>query len=131
MVVYLVEDSEVVRERLRDMVLDICHDIVVLEAVSPSAAIAGILAQPPELIVLDLKLDGGSGLDVLREVNMKLPASQVVVFSNQAGQPYIKKCMALGAVAFFDKAQDFELVRNKVRQIISAATAGTDDGEAA
>lgn len=128
MVVYLVEDSEVVRERLRDMVLDISRDVIVLEAATPTEAIAGILAQAPELIVLDLKLDGGSGLDVLREVHVKLPASQVVVFSNQAGQPYVKKCMALGAAAFFDKAQDFELVRNKVRQIISATAAGTDNG---
>ena len=78
----------------------------------------------PDLVVLDLKLDGGSGLDVLRETDGKLPANRVIVFTNHASQPYRKKCMAMGAAGFFDKAQDFERVRDMVRQMISIATAG-------
>lgn len=129
MMVYLVEDSPIIRERLRDMVMELDPGAKVLEAASPGAAIAGILEKQPELVVLDLKLEGGSGLDVLREVNEKLPASQVIVFSNQASQPYRKKCMAMGAAGFFDKAQGFEPIRDKVRQMTCTATAGTESGK--
>ncbi|MDR3390525.1 MAG: response regulator [Sulfuriferula sp.] len=129
MMVYLVEDSSIIRERLHDMVMELDPGATVFEAASSCAAITGIVETQPELVVLDLKLEGGSGLDVLREVNVKLPASQVIVYSNQASLPYRKKCMALGAAGFFDKAQDFELVRAKVRQIIAAATAATENGE--
>lgn len=129
MMVYLVEDSPIIRERLRDMVMELDPGITVLEAASPCAAIAGILEKQPELVVLDLKLEGGSGLDVLREVNEKLPASRVLVFSNHASQPYRKKCMAMGAAGVFDKAQDFELVRDMVRQITGTATAGSESGK--
>lgn len=129
MMVYLVEDSPVIRERLRDMVLELDPGTMVFEAVSPGAAIAGILEVQPELVVLDLKLEGGSGLDVLKEVNEKQPASQVMVFSNHASLPYRKKCMAMGAAGFFDKAQDFELVRDKVRQMIGTSTVGKESGK--
>lgn len=129
MMVYLVEDSPVIRERLRDMVMELDHNTAVLEAASSCAAIAGILENKPGLVVLDLKLEGGSGLDVLREVNEKQPSSRVIVFSNHASQPYRKKCMAMGAAGFFDKAQDFELVRDMVRQMICTSTAGTKSGE--
>ena len=129
MMVYLVEDSPVIRERLRDMVMEIEPGAMVLEAATPGAAIAGIVEMQPALVVLDLKLEGGSGLDVLREVNERFPAIRVVVFTNNASEPYRKKCMAMGAAWFFDKAQDFERVRDLVRQLISAATAGTESGE--
>lgn len=129
MMVYLVDDSPVIRERLRDMVMEVDSGATVFEAATPDAAIAGIVAQQPELVVLDLKLDGGSGLDVLRVVKEKQLASQVIVFSNQASQPYRKKCMAMGAADFFDKSQDFELVRNKVRQIAGSTTTVTESGE--
>lgn len=129
MMVYLVEDSPIIRERLRDMVMELDAGTTVHEAASPLAAIAGILEKQPELVVLDLQLEGGSGLDVLREVNERLPASRIIVFSNHASQPYRKKCMAMGAAGVFDKAQDFEMVRDIVRQMIGTATAGTERGE--
>lgn len=129
MMVYLVEDSPIIRERLRDMVMELDPGATVLEAASPGAAIAGILENRPELVVLDLQLEGGSGLDVLREVNEKLSASRVIVFSNHASQPYRKKCMEMGAAGFFDKAQGFEQVRDKVRQMIGTKAAGTESGK--
>lgn len=129
MLVYLVEDSPEIRERLRDMIMELDPRATVLEAATAGAAIVGIVAKQPALVVLDLKLEDGSGLDVLRAVNGKLPASRVIVFSNHASEPYRKKCMAMGAAGFFDKARDFELVRDKVRQIAGAAAAGTEHGE--
>lgn len=128
MMVYLVEDSPAIRERLREMVMELDPGVSVLEAASPDVAIKGIVEKRPELVVLDLKLEGGSGLDVLREVNEKLLDTRVIVFSNQASPPYRKKCMVLGAAGFFDKARDYERVRDKVRQVIYSVKTGTESG---
>ena len=128
MMVYLVEDSPVIRERLRDMVMEVELGAKVFEASSASEAIAGIVEKQPDLVVLDLKLAGGSGLEVLREIDGKLPANRAIVFTSHASQPYRKKCMAMGAAGFFDKAQDFERVRNMVRQMSSIEIAATDNG---
>jgi len=129
MMVYLVEDAPVIRERLRDMIMELDHNTTVLEAATAGEAIAGIVESKPELVILDLKLEQGSGLDVLRIVKEKMPASRVIVFSNQASQPYRKKCLAMGATDFFDKAQDFERIRDMLRQMSSTAIAATNNGE--
>lgn len=117
MKVYLVEDSAVIRERLRDMIKELDYRNTVLEAAAQSTAIAGITQRQPDLVVLDLTLEEGSGLDVLRAVKEKSPATKVIVFTNQATQPYRNKCMALGATGFFDKSQEFAQLRSMVRQI--------------
>lgn len=127
--VYLVEDAPVIRERLRDMIMELDHNTEVYEATTALEAIAGIVEKQPELVVLDLKLEQGNGLDVLRVVKEKMPACRVVVFTNQASQPYRNKCMALGATEFFDKTQDFAKVRDMVCQTNSTTTAATDNGE--
>jgi DNA-binding NarL/FixJ family response regulator len=129
MMVYLVEDAPVIRERLRDMIMELDHNTEVYEATTALEAIAGIVEKQPELVVLDLKLEQGNGLDVLRVVKEKRPASRVVVFTNQASQPYRKKCMAMGATDFFDKTHDFAKVRDIVRQTNSTTKAATDNGE--
>lgn len=129
MMVYLVEDSPVIRERLHDMVLELDPGARVIEASTAFEAIAGIVEKQPDLVVLDLKLADGSGLEVLRETDGKLPANRVIVFTSHASQPYRKKCMAMGAAGFFDKAQDFERIRDVVRQMSSSALAATDNGE--
>ena len=129
MMVYLVEDAPVIRERLRDMIMELDHNTQVYEATTAVEAIAGIVEKQPELVVLDLKLEQGNGLDVLRVVKEKMPASRVVVFTNQASQPYRKKCMAMGATDFFDKTQDFAKLRDMVRKTNSTTKASTDNGE--
>lgn len=118
MKVYLVEDSAEIRQRLHDMVLACNPAATVFEAVAQDEAIAGILQTQPQLVLLDLKLEAGSGLDVLRTVKTREPANQVVVFSNHATPPYRKRCMELGATGFFDKAHEFELMRDRVRQLL-------------
>ena len=127
--VYLVEDAPVIRERLRDMIMELDHTTELYEATTAVEAIAGIVEKQPELVVLDLKLEQGNGLDVLRVVKEKMPASRVVVFTNQASQPYRKKCMAMGATDFFDKTQDFAKVRDMVCQTNRTTKASTDNGE--
>lgn len=108
--VYLVEDSALVRERLKDRIAEIDPEIRVCEADCPAKAIPEILEKRPEIVVLDLTLSGGSGLDVLAEVKKKQPGVNVTVFSNHAEPLYRRKCQSLGVNHFFDKTRDFEKV---------------------
>jgi two-component system response regulator DesR len=81
---------------------------VVGEAATPQACIAGILASQPQVVVLDIQLEGGTGLEVLRSVRQAAPDIAFVVFSNNAGPAYRKRYLVEGAVAFLDKSCDFE-----------------------
>ena len=56
-----------------------------------------------DLMIVDLILDEGSGIEVLREAKRRAPASRVVVFSSFATPGIRSHCLSLGADAVFDK----------------------------
>lgn len=115
MMVYLVEDSLLVRERLRDRIVEIDPDIRVFEADSAEKAVPDILDRCPDIVVLDLKLAGKSGLNVLLEVKKQEPQVNVTVFSNHSEALYRKKCLSMGANHFFDKTTDFDKVIDVIK----------------
>ena len=75
--VYLVEDSPAILERLEALLGTIEGARTVGRASGASEAIEGILAQHPDLVVLDLKLAEGSGFDVLRAVRGEIGRAHV------------------------------------------------------
>lgn len=107
MKVFLVEDSPVIRERLREAVALVDGAEVVVEAETELEAVRGILERRPDVVVLDLALAKGSGVEVLRQVKAAQPAIKVIVLTNKTEPQYRNRCMALGADRFLDKARDF------------------------
>jgi DNA-binding NarL/FixJ family response regulator len=109
--VFVVEDSPVVCERLQEMVADIDGACAIGTAAGAKAAIAAILAAQPDVVMLDLRLAQGSGLDVLRALRAQAPAIGVYMLSNFSDAPYRRFAARLGALDFFDKSTEFERVR--------------------
>lgn len=105
--VFIAEDSGAIRARVAAL-LDAHALPVVGHAATPQACIAGILACRPEVVVLDVQLEGGSGLEVLQAVRAANPAIAFVVFSNNAGPAYRKRYLGEGAAGFLDKSCEFE-----------------------
>lgn len=56
-----------------------------------------------DLMIVDLVLDEGSGMEVVRHAKRHAPASRVVVFSSFASPGIRAHCLSLGADAVFDK----------------------------
>jgi DNA-binding NarL/FixJ family response regulator len=105
--VFLADDSAMIRERVAAM-LAAGEMSVVGEAVSPQASIQGILAAHPDVVVLDIQLEGGTGLEVLKAVRLADPAIAFVVFSNNSAPAYRKRYLAEGACLFLDKTTEFD-----------------------
>jgi len=112
MEIFLVEDSDLVRQRLQAMLSQLPGAHVGGHATEPQSAIRDILAQKPDVVVLDLKLDGGSGFDVLKEVHEREPGIDFYMLSNFSSEPYRRYALRLGALDFFDKSSEFERVRD-------------------
>jgi DNA-binding NarL/FixJ family response regulator len=111
--VYIVEDSPSIRERLLEM-LSSQGISVVGEAESPAEAIAGIRRLRPDCVVLDLKLLGGSGIEVLHELHPEFPEMTFIVLSNHADPPYRRRCEAAGARFFLDKSTEFARITDLI-----------------
>jgi two-component system OmpR family response regulator len=73
-------------------------------------ALAGIRELQPDVIVLDIQLRQGNGLNVLRRLQ-RMPLQRrpvVIVFSNHAESDFRRRAVADGARYFLDKAADFD-----------------------
>jgi DNA-binding NarL/FixJ family response regulator len=103
--VFLAEDSQAMRTRIAAL-LGGSAFAVIGQAETPHGCIAGILEVQPDVVVLDVHLDGGSGLEVLRAVRRIAPAIAFLVFSNSSGPAYRKRYLDEGAVAFLDKTTE-------------------------
>jgi DNA-binding NarL/FixJ family response regulator len=115
--VFIVDDSPAVVDRLREYVDTIAGATVVGHAGTPQAAIAGIEQTEPGCVLLDYQLDGGTGIDVLRELRSRTPGVVFVVLTNHADAQYRRACLAAGADHFLDKTAEFMQVGALIRAV--------------
>jgi len=114
--VFLVEDSLAIRARLAAIIRAIEGAVLVGEAGTVGSAIEGIRATHPSALILDLQLEDGSGLDVLKAVRPSAPALHVAVLTNYATDQHRRACMDAGAEYFLDKSSDFPRIREIVQK---------------
>ena len=115
--VFIVDDSAAIRMRLAEM-LGALHDVdIVGEAASAREAVAGILRLRPDTVLLDLNLEGRTGIDVMREVKPQVPGTIFVVLTNHGEPQYRTACTRAGARYFLDKSRDFERVPQVIAEI--------------
>lgn len=114
--VFLVEDSLAIRARLAAIIRAIEGAVLVGEAGTVGSAIEGIRATHPSALILDLQLEDGSGLEVLKAVRPSAPALHVAVLTNYATDQHRRACMDAGAEYFLDKSSDFPRIREIVQK---------------
>jgi DNA-binding NarL/FixJ family response regulator len=119
--VFIVDDSAGIRIRLVEMLTAMGGMHVVGEAGSAREAIAGIIRTRPDSVLLDLNLVGPTGLDVLRAVCPRLPATVFVVLTNHSEPQYRKACAEAGAAYFLDKSTELDRVRDVLAEIASTS----------
>ena len=117
--VYLVEDSPHVRDLLLDF-LNIPGEMeIVGDADTEVGAVAAILADPVDAVIVDLKLREGSGMAViekLRHANLN-PQPKIIVFTNHPFPEIRRRAMQLGADYFFDKSADYDSMRTTLLSV--------------
>jgi DNA-binding NarL/FixJ family response regulator len=114
--IFVVEDSQILRQRLVRMLSALPETVVSGEAASAAEAIAAILRDKPDVVLLDLCLEHSSGFDVLTRVHELEPGIDVYMLSNFASEPYRRHAERLGARGFFDKSTEFDRVRDVLAQ---------------
>jgi two-component system, OmpR family, response regulator CpxR len=71
-------------------------------------ALSYIEEENPQVIVLDLKMPGIDGIEVLRRVKSSHPDIDVIILSGHGSSEDEKKCLELGAVAYLHKPVDID-----------------------
>jgi DNA-binding NarL/FixJ family response regulator len=102
--VLLVDDHPVVRTGYRRL-LDQAGDVsVVAEAGDGAAAYSAFVAHMPDVVVTDLSMPGGGGLELIRRVLARAPDARVMVFSMHDDALLVRRALEAGARGFLTKA---------------------------
>ena len=98
--VMLVDDHEIVRQGLRAL-LDAEDDIeVVAEADSGSSAVSAASANQPDVIVMDVRMPDGSGVEACRAIRDERPDSQVIMLTSFSDDEALFNSIMAGAAGF-------------------------------
>jgi two-component system response regulator NreC len=109
--IVIVDDHAVVRSGLK-LLLDGQEDLeVVGEAGDARTAVFEVRAQKPDVILMDVVMPTGSGIEATPEVLKEAPDAKVLILSMQDDPAYVREAFAAGASGYVLKeAADAELV---------------------
>lgn len=120
---FIVDDSMLMCGRLTEFFATLPHIEVCGVADNVAQAIAAILAQPVDVVLLDLDLGKDSGLDVLKAVKQGPAAPIVVVLTIHPFKDLGRHCLEAGADHYFEKGNAFDGVLNLLDEISLKRTA--------
>ena len=106
----IVDDSSLVRARIAEKLSRFEH-VEVIGSVGDAAEAYNILSiEYPDIVVLDIQLPDGNGIDILKRIKEQHKDTIVVMLTNHAYPAFRAKCLAAGADYFFDKSTEFEKI---------------------
>jgi len=106
--IFIVEDSKLVIERLTRLFSESPGQEVVGTAGGAHKALKGIDATRPDVVILDLRLQGGTGWDVLRTLKSRPLSPIVIMLTNFPSALHRIKAKQYGADHFLDKSEEFD-----------------------
>jgi DNA-binding NarL/FixJ family response regulator len=117
--IFIADDSPLMLERLAWMVSELPGAVRLIgQASDAREASEAIRRLRPDVVILDIRMSGGSGIDVLRQIKRERPAPVVLMLTNCSYRPYRDRCMAIGADFFLDKSTEFEKVPKVLQRLI-------------
>lgn len=126
--VFITDDSAAVRERLVMMVLALPEVTVVGQAEDGPEAVDAIRRTQPDVVILDIRMPGMNGIDVLRRLKKMQPAPKVIMVTNYAYEQYRRACQSAGADFLFDKSTEFDQIPQALEQVRESLRAEADAG---
>jgi len=99
--ILLVDDEQefvnALRERLE------ARDLDSLVAYDGESALSIVAKEPPHVMLLDLKMPGVDGIEVLRQTKSEHPATEVVILTGHGSDSDRELVMAMGAYVYYQK----------------------------
>ena len=104
--VMIVDDHAVVLEGLRTVVESQRDMQVVAEAAGSEDVVALFAGTQPDVVIVDLRLRNGSGVEAIRALRSIYPGSRIVVLSNYSSEEHVFRAIAAGAHGYVVKDED-------------------------
>jgi len=119
--ILIVDDHKVVRDGIRFMLLDAPDIEIVGDAESAEEMFDVIKGDPVDVVLLDIRMDGMTGLDALERIASDFPQVRVLMLSMHDQPGYVRRAIELGAAGY--------LLKSTGRDEILAAITAVSHGE--
>ena len=101
--VLIADDHEIVRKGLGKVLQETLQPIKIDEAGNGQEALTKVIRSEYDLVVLDLKMPGKSGLDVLKEIKQHRPKMPVLILSMHPEEQFAIRAIRAGASGYLTK----------------------------
>jgi DNA-binding NarL/FixJ family response regulator len=117
--VLIVDDHELLRQGLRQLIATTDDFVCVGEAADTPDALRQIELTQPHIVVMDVKLPGGSGIEATRQIMRRFPASRVIIHTYYADETYLEQAMQAGAKGYLLKSDHSRLILTALRSVLA------------
>jgi DNA-binding NarL/FixJ family response regulator len=119
MKVLIVDDHTLVRRGIGHVVRESFPDAEVLEAAGADDAVEVLKGQPVDVALLDVRMPGRDGLELLREIKATWPKVAVIMLTSYDGSQFVKQALADGADGYMLKDASPEDLDQAIRVAVS------------
>ncbi len=118
MKILIVDDHGVVREGLRRL-LSVHFDATIIEAANVEHGLAAYAEERPDILVLDLNLEGAGGLELLRRLIASDPDARIIVFSMHHEPVYATRALRGGARGYVTKSAPVDELITGIQRVMA------------
>jgi len=116
--VLIVDDHPLFREGMRQMIdrnppLKVCG-----EAANPAAAMKAVAELKPDLVLVDISLEGGDGIDLIKSLKAEYEELPILVISMHNESLYAERALRAGALGYVMKSEPARTVRAAIFKVL-------------
>ncbi len=116
--ILITDDHAIVRQGLRQVLVEAPGQYVVGEAASANEALRQIRAEAWDLVILDIDLPGKNGIDALKQIRAERPDIPVLVYSYHTEDSFALRALRNGASGYITKSSPPEQLLAAISRVL-------------
>ncbi|WP_372935199.1 response regulator transcription factor [Mariniphaga sediminis] len=117
--VVIADDSDFILDRLNQMLVSMEQVKVVGRFHNGIDALNGLRELKPDLAILDNKMPGLRGVEIIRDIRKENAAVRLILLTLYADYYHREEAMTAGADYFFSNSEDFEYIPTVVSELVN------------
>lgn len=114
--ILIIDDEQAIVEALEDLFRPRGFEAV--KAIRGSMGLDLAMQEKPDVVIVDLRMPGMGGEEVIKELKENLPQTKILVYTAWTGDETRHRVLEKGADLFMEKPGDFESLKNHVLQLL-------------
>jgi len=115
--ILIVDDHEVVRDGLKNILSSLDNTIIIGEASNGEEAVKMYMTLKPDVVIMDISMPGVSGIEATRIIKQKDPDAKILILTMHDNQEYLNQIIRSGAKGFILKNTDKQELLEAVQTV--------------